>query len=320
MAKNGNLREVPLNQIRPSEVALRSVNKDKEEYFELVQSIKEKGVLLPVLVQEIKDKETGKTVFGLIDGLHRYTGAIDAGLESLPVHVVTADEAERLEMQIIANLHVIETRPGEYSEQLKKLIALHPTMTVLEQANKLGKSVTWLNDRLSLVKLTDEIKQLVNDGKINITNACNLAKLPSEEQPNFVERAITMPPNEFIPTLAKRVKEIKDAKRQGREVEGPKPFEPAVYLQKLGDVKAELSEPNIGRGLINQFTLTNPIEVWNMAISWVLHLDPNSIDLAKAADEKRKKDREEANAKKKAEREEKKRQEAQLLEASVTSE
>ncbi len=307
MAKN-DLRHLPLNQVRPSEVALRSVDKDSEKYLEMVESVKQKGVLNPIVVQEIKDTETGKTVFGLIDGLHRYTSSIDAGLDTIPAHIVDADEISKLEMQIIANLHVVTTTPLEYSNNLHKLIALKPTMTVLQQAEKLGKSVTWVTDRLQLTNLTEPIKKEVEEGRINVTNACALAKLPPEEQANFVDRAATDPPNVFVPVLAARVKEIKDAKRQGRKAEGPKPFEPAVYLQKIGDVKTEFNDLNVGKGLINQHSIAR-----------CLHLDPVSIELAKEADIKRKQAKEEAAAKKKAEREAKKLQEGAAVHANVSS-
>src|SRR5262245_15099074 len=123
MAKDNNdLRHVALTQVRPSEVALRAVDKESVKYLEMMKSFRKVGVINPVAVHEIKDPETGKTVFGLIDGLHRYSSSIDAGKDTIPVHVMSADEAQRLEIQIIGNLHVVETKLAEYSTQLHKLI------------------------------------------------------------------------------------------------------------------------------------------------------------------------------------------------------
>jgi ParB/RepB/Spo0J family partition protein len=312
-----DLRHLPLSQVRPGEAALRSVNKESETYQEMVESIRQVGIINPISVREIRDSATGKTVFGLIDGLHRYTGAIDAGLDTVPVHIMEADEARSLEIQIIGNLHVVETKPAEYSKQLERLLRLNPTMTVEELARKLGKSKSWLTERLNLTKLTDEIQALVNDSTINITNAYHLAKLPPEDQPNYVERAITTTPSEFVPIVSARNKEIRDAKRQGRLAEGPKQFEPPVYLQKLSELKQELRELANGKGLINQFGLTNPIDAWKMAISWVLHLDPVSIDVSRTKEEERKKVNDEAKAKKKAERKQKEAREAASIAAGL---
>jgi ParB/RepB/Spo0J family partition protein len=316
-AQKDALRFLPLVSIRPSEVALRSVDKDDEKYHGIRDSIAQHGVINPISVREMKDNETGKTVYGIIDGLHRYTGSIDAGLDTIPAHIIQADEAKVLEMQIIGNLHVVETKPAEYSKQLHKLLALNPTMTTLELANKLGKSITWLSERFNLVKLSENIQELVNDGTINITNACNLAKLPPEEQVNFVDRAITMTPSEFVPTVTIRAKQIRDAKRQGKSDTGPKEFEPPVFMQKLSALKSELKDLNIGKGLINQYGIRDPIDAWKMAIAWALHLDPASIEASRLEDEERKKLNEENKAKKKAERDKKKRSEAAGIAAGL---
>jgi ParB/RepB/Spo0J family partition protein len=319
MAKAADtLRHIPLSQIRPSEVALRSVDRESEKYLGLVHSIKQVGILNSVSAHEIKDPETGKTLYGLIDGLHRYTGAMDAGLDTIPAQIMHVDEARKLEMQIIGNLHVVETKPAEYSKSLHKLLALNPTMTTVELANRLGKSITWLNERLNLVKLTDAIQKLVNDQTINITNAYNLAKLPQDEQANFAERAQTMTPAEFVPTGSARAKQIRDAKRQGKAAEGERQFEPPVHLQKLGLIKAELKELNIGKGLINQCGLKDALDGWKMAIAWSLHLDPVSIEVSKAKDEERKKAALEAKQKKKEERDAKKVKEAAGIAAGLT--
>lgn len=320
MAAKNTLRELHLTQVVPSEVALRSVNKESDKYQELVDSIRKAGVINPVSVREIKDTQTGKTVYGLIDGLHRYTGSIDAGLDTIPAHIMAADEAQVLELQIMGNLHVIQTRPADYSKQLLKLIALDPTTTVLERAQSLGKSITWLNDRLNLVKLTEEIQELVNDGTINVTNAIHLAKLPPDEQKNFADRAITMTPSEFVPTVSARTKEIKDAKRQGKSAEGAKPFEAPAFLQNTSEIKKELKELNVGKGLINQFGLTTPIDAWQMAISWVLHLDPLSMEVSRNKEEDRKRVNEEAKAKRKEERDQKKAKEAATAVAGLSDE
>jgi ParB/RepB/Spo0J family partition protein len=321
MAKaKDDLRHLPINLVRPSEVALRSVDKESEKYQGLVSTVKQYGIINPVSVQEIKDTETGKTVYGLIDGLHRYSATIDAGLETIPAHIMEADEARRLELQIIGNLQVVETRAAEYSKQLHKLLALNPTMSTIELATKLGKSITWLNERLNLIKLTDEIQELVNNSTINITNAFNLAKLPQEEQASFVDRAMTDTPAVFVPTVSARTKQIRDAKRQGRQAEGPKPFEPPVHLQKLSDLKAELKTQAVGKGLINQYKITDALDAWKMAISYVLHLDPISVDVAERKENERKKLADEAKAKKKQERDVKKAKAAADVAAGLTPE
>jgi ParB family chromosome partitioning protein len=94
------LQEVPLAKIRENPVALRQVNRGTESYLELVDSIKQEGVLNPIVVRPMVDPETDEEFFGLIDGLHRYTAAQDAGLDTIPAHIKSMEDAQVLVAQI----------------------------------------------------------------------------------------------------------------------------------------------------------------------------------------------------------------------------
>ncbi len=77
-------------------------------------------MLLPITVREVRDPDTGQKYYSLIDGLHRYNAAQDAGLEEIPCHVLTMDELQVLEAQLMANVHKVETRPVEYIEAARR--------------------------------------------------------------------------------------------------------------------------------------------------------------------------------------------------------
>jgi len=312
-----NLRNLPISQVRPNEVALRAVNKETEKYIGLVESVKVQGIILPVAVCEKKDPNTGVKYFALIDGLHRYTAAVDAGLDTLPCHILVADEIQQLEMQIVANFHVIKTSPIQFSNQLYRLIAIHPTFTYSEIGHRLGQSETWVKNRLGLINLTEPIKDLVENNEINITNAYHLSKLPKEEQANFVDRAITMVPDQFISLVSNRQTELKQAKRQGRLAGSSDTFTPQAFLQKISDITSETESVMVGRGLINQYGLTDPVDSWKMALLWVRHLDPISVEIQRVKEEERKKQAKIAAAERKAEREKKNRLEAAAIGATL---
>jgi ParB/RepB/Spo0J family partition protein len=300
---------VRVADIRESESALRSVQRDTEQYQGLVDSVKLHGVLKPILVREDVDADTGATFYWLIDGLQRWNAAKDAGRETIDVKVIEADEAQVLEAQIITNIHKVETTPTQYSAQLKRIMALNPTMTVPTLAQKLSRSVSWLQDRLGLLKLTKEIGELVDAGRINITNAYALASLPVEEQANYVDRAMSLQPQEFVPQANARVKEIKEAKRQGRAAGGPQ-FVPTAHLQKISDIKAEIDGGDIGRALVAKTGAHKPSEVFRLALQWALHLDPTSLEVAKAKFDA---ERAAADAKKKAREEERAQKQREKL-------
>lgn len=297
---NTKLMNIPLKQIRESKVALRAVNRTSEEYLQLVDSVKNKGILNAINVREVKDKDTGELVYGLIDGLHRFTAAQDAALETIPAQVLEMSDAEVLEAQLVANVHKVETRAAEYSKHLIHILGQNPMMTMAELSKKLNKSPSWLADRLSLLKLSEPIQKLVDDNKINLSNAYALAKLDKEHQADFVDRAMTMSPAEFIPTVNARAKEIRDANRQGRDAK-PDEFIPTTLLHSVKDMKSEVDNPTIGPVLLKRHNITTTLEAFTMGLKWALHLDPESIEIRKQEWEAKKKARDAERLKKQQE-------------------
>lgn len=313
------LKSIPLSMIRENPVALRSVNRQSESYMGLVDSIRKDGVLNAIVVREVEDPETKKVLYGLVDGLHRFSASQDAGLTHIPAQVRTFDDAETLEAQVLANVHKIETKPVEYSKQLMRILAQKPTLTVTELAGRLSKSPAWLGERLGLTKLIDPIQLLVDEGKVNLSNAYALAKLPSDEQPNFVDRAMTMSPQEFLPTAAARVKEIRDLKRQGRDAT-PAGFIPVPHVRKIGELKDELTSKAVAHVLPKELGLTSVVDAFALGVQWSLHMDPASIQIAREKDDARKKEAEQAKLKRDNERLEKQKKEAAEKQDAIKAE
>lgn len=292
----GDLRVVPLELIHENEVALREVNRESEQYLGLVDSIRNKGFLGAITVREQTD-EAGETYLELIDGLHRFNAAKDAGLEEINVDIVALDDANVLEAQIMANIHKVETRPIEYSQQLRRIFASNALLTVAELASRLGKSSQWLKERLSLNKIENpEIQKLVDDGEITLANAYSLAKLPPEEQPDYIQAAIEQPTTEFAPTVQTRVKEINEARRKGREAAAAT-FTPQAFMQKMKDVKAEYESGEVGAVLAPGHEAA-----FRTAIEWVLHLDERSVENQRVKWEEKRRLKAEKKAERDAER------------------
>jgi ParB/RepB/Spo0J family partition protein len=313
----GILKTIPLSQIRENPDALRDVNKTTEDYIGLVDSVKSRGVLIPILVRELKG-ENGQVVYGLVDGLQRYSAAMDAGLTEVHAHVQDMENAEVLEAQLIANVHKIETKAVEYSKQLLKILSANPIMRMADLAAKLNKSNTWLSERLGLLKLTPEIQAMVNDQKINLSNAFALAKLPPEEQPNFLDRAMTQSPQEFVPTATQRVKEIKEAKRQGKTA-APAEFVPVPHARRMSELKDELANPTIGPALCTKQGVKDGKGGFALGVAWALHMDNDSIAAAKERDTARKTELTEAKKKRDLERAQARQKEATDKVAELTS-
>lgn len=285
--KHTELARIPLSKIRENATALRTVtNKESVEYQEGLDSVRKKGVMNPILVRELKDPTTGDTLYGLIDGLHRFNWALDAGMSDIPAQIGSLEDADVLEAQILGNVHKIETKAVQYTKALLKILGSNPSLTITELAARLSRSVTWLNERLGLLRLDPTIQARVDSDAITLTNAFALARLPIQQQLDLADEAASKSPAEFVAKADAIRKEIETAKRQGRQAETDK-FIPAPRLQSLKAIKeqAELATKTPAMSYVAQQAKANGVETVEAAVafafSWIMHMDPASL----AADE-----------------------------------
>lgn len=315
-SKAGTVKMIPLSLIRTSDVALRGVDVETEAFQLLVQSIKQRGVLNSILVRE--QNEGGVVTYGLVDGLQRFTASGLAAHTEIPARIVGMDDAELLEAQIITNMNRIQTKPAELSKHLVRLLARNPFMTRAQLAERICQSLPWIDERLSLNNLKPEIAKLVDENRIQLGNAYALSKLPQEEQGANVDAAMTESPKTFVQRMKARVKEIKEAKKSGKD-SAPAGFIAVHYMQKLGDVKKEFEDDAIGSTLRAKYGLTSEdaVKAWKLAMAWMLHFDEESRAEQKRNYDAKKQKQEEEKVRLKAEREAKKGQEAAASAASI---
>lgn len=311
----GSVLMVPLALIRKNDVALRDVQRENEKYQTLVQSVRKRGVLNSILVREQRDAG-GVLTYGLIDGLQRFSAATDAGQLDIPARIVQMDDAELLEAQIITNVNRIETKPAELSKHLMRILGRNPFMTRAQLAEKVCQSLAWVDERLSLNNLHDDIAKLVDSGSINLTNAYALAKIPLEEQPKHVDAAMSEPPKTFVPRMKARVKEIREAKKSGKDSSGST-FQPIQYMQKISDVKTELTSTAARDNLLGPNASEDAKKAWEKAILWILHFDELSQKEQLSKHEEREAKRKAELEKRKAENANKKEQESAKVAASI---
>lgn len=304
---SADLRTIPTDQIRPNTVALRNVDKESEAYENLARDVRRRGVLNAITVREKEDGD--EQYFELIDGLHRFSAACDSGLSEIPCQVLNLSDSEIDETQIVANLVKVETRPVEYTKALNRMLSREPTLTVSQLAERVSQSPTYIMNRFSLLKLDESIQELVDKGEISVTNAVALSKLPREEQHNWTDAAMTQKSSEFVPAANKRIKELRDAKREGRKAKDQE-WSPTPHARKMKELKAEYENAEVGPALCVEFDAKTPSEGFALAIKWVLNLDPHSVEAQRVKHEEAKKLREEEKAKRKAERERKRAEEA----------
>lgn len=332
MSGQTQLLHLALDEIRPNPVALRQVNKESAKFLEIVNSIPIHGILNPInvrFVTEVVVDEEGNPVLGgdgepitesfykLVDGLHRYTASVEAGMETIPCQVLQLnDDTDELTAQVIGNLMKVETKKSEYTKQIVRILQKNPTMTEADLAEKLGVSPSFIKDRLSLQKITNpEIQKLIDADEICLSNAYALAKLPEEEHAQFIKQAIEQSPAEFSGLVKARNKELNKAAREGREASDE--FPGAVARgRKISDIKDIVEKEDVSE-IVPLVDGDSKEEIILATLKWALHLDAESVAAAKAKHEeaviKRKeaeRKREEAKIKRDAEKKKEKAAEA----------
>lgn len=306
---SNQLKHLPVSSIRENPVALRPVNKEKQAYLSVRDSIAQRGVLNPISVIEKTDEETGEVYYELMDGLHRYTGAVDCGLSEIPCQIFKdVDQLGVLENQIAANLIKVDTKPAQFAEAIKRMIALNPSLTKTEVAERLNQSVSWLEARLKIADLHPVVQEAVDAGDIVVSNAIAMAKLSHEDQVAYLEDAMTKDTGEFGDICSERAKAVAAAKREGRDPNAKPEFKPTAHGRKLIEVKDELEAKVVGPAMCAG--LTSPVEGFYAAIEWYLHLDAASVEAARNKWEARQAAAEDKRQKAALAREEKKAAEA----------
>ena len=156
---------VPLTQIIPNRNQPRQ-EFNPEQMEELTASIKENGILQPLTVREL---EGGN--FELIAGERRLRAAKDAGLETVPVYILSVDaDVEMMEFALVENIQRVDLKPLEKAEGYAILSGKYD-LSQDDIAKRVGKSRPAITNALRLLKLPPEIKSSLNSGKISTGHA-----------------------------------------------------------------------------------------------------------------------------------------------------
>jgi ParB family chromosome partitioning protein len=168
------LREVPIGNIKPNPRQPR-VNFDDETMSSLAASIKELGVLQPVLVRRIGGESSDE--FELIAGERRWRASRRAGLHTIPVLIQTSDDTHSLEQALVENLHRQDLNVLEEAAAYQQLIEEFG-FTHDQVATRVGKSRTAVTNILRLLQLPSGVQRLLADGQITPGHARALLGTP----------------------------------------------------------------------------------------------------------------------------------------------
>jgi ParB family chromosome partitioning protein len=158
---------------------------DQVELAELAASIKENGILQPLIVSPAD--ESGR--YTLIAGERRLLAARIAGFVSVPVIVREASDLQRLELALIENVQRADLTPLEAAEAYRQL-AEDFNRSHEQIAQQLGKSRVAITNTLRLLKLPENVRQALASGEITEGHARALLSLPNDQAQSAVLQAI----------------------------------------------------------------------------------------------------------------------------------
>lgn len=171
--KEERYAEVEMERVMPNPHQPR-MKFDESSIEELARSIRESGILQPILVVHEGNK------YKIIVGERRWRAAQKAGLQKIPVLIRTIPEEHQLEMSLIENLHREDLNPLEIALGYKKMVE-ELNYSQQEVADKVGKDRTSVTNTLRLLHLPQEIQDLLAEGMISMGHARALLGLEDPE-------------------------------------------------------------------------------------------------------------------------------------------
>jgi ParB family chromosome partitioning protein len=166
------MRTLAIDQLRPVE-ALRQ-QFPEAEIDELAQSIREKGILQPLLVRPFPGPPTA---FQIVAGARRWRAAQRAQLHEVPVIVREVGDAEALELALVENLQREDLSPVEEARAYKRMLATRGC-TIRELASVLARSQSHISNMVRLLALPDPVLARLEDGELTVGHARALLASP----------------------------------------------------------------------------------------------------------------------------------------------
>ena len=173
-----NIDDVLPNRFQPR------IKFKEENINELAESIKEHGVIQPIVVRKISDK------YEIIAGERRYKASILAGKTTIPAIVTDLDDKNSAEVALIENVQRQNLTPIEEAISYKKILDMG-YINQTDLAEKLGKTQSTIANKLRLLNLDEEVQEALLNEKISERHARSLLKLDKNKQVEMLNRIIS---------------------------------------------------------------------------------------------------------------------------------
>ena len=227
--------QVPIEDIIPNRFQPRLAF-DEEGLKELSESIKQHGIIQPLVLRRLGDK------YEIIAGERRYKASIMAGLRTVPAVVSNIDDNQSAEIALVENIQRRNLTPIEEAKSYKNLLD-RGYMTQEQLAEKMGVSQSSIANKLRLLNLAPEVQDALLQEKISERHARSLLSLPKEEQADWLKKIINK-------RLTVRQLDLEIKKQKGETVDDVPLVNPTPDLDKMihnaTDINKELENKKKG--------------------------------------------------------------------------
>ena len=233
-----------INQVEPNRDQPRK-EFDEDALLELADSIKQFGVLQPLLVQKKKD------YYEIIAGERRWRAAKLAGLKEVPVLIKSYTDQEIVEISLIENIQRENLNPIEEAMAFKRLLEeFHLKQD--EVAERVSKSRAAVTNSMRLLKLSDKVKQMIIDDMISTGHARALLAIEDEEQQYLLATKI-FDEKLSVRETEKLVKSLKNPKKEVKKITPEHQFiynDIAEKMKSIMGTKVNINAKANGKGKI----------------------------------------------------------------------
>ncbi|UZR94743.1 ParB/RepB/Spo0J family partition protein [Chondrinema litorale] len=247
-----DIYRVPVDQIETNPFQPRQ-DFDEEALKELADSIETHGIIQPITLRKLSEKE-----YQIISGERRWQASKIAGLVEIPAYVRTANDQQMHEMALIENIQRENLNPIEIANSYQRLISEF-NLKQEELGDRVGKKRATVTNYLRLLRLSDDVKAALRDGKISMGHAKELINIENIDQQIFVlnkiiEEGLSVRKVEALARELKKGKEVKPVaeKKPASEFEQEikllqsklsSQFSTKINIQTKGKDKGEIKIP-----------------------------------------------------------------------------
>ncbi|MGI0002087.1 MAG: ParB/RepB/Spo0J family partition protein, partial [Nitrososphaeraceae archaeon] len=192
------VEQIEMKMIRPSEFAVRDqFLKDGSQDETLMNSIKEHGLLQPILVRPLSHG------FEIVAGHRRFQTCRSLRWRFVPCKIREMTDKQAFEIQLTENIQRKSMDPIEEAEAFRRYVVDFGWGGVSELAKKIGKSEEYVSHRIQLLRLPADIKEQIINSKINVSQALEITSIPSDRQSEIVSYVMNSNPT------VKQIREVK---------------------------------------------------------------------------------------------------------------